>query len=697
MGGSDLDYLRVLKALTEIPFGVGKKLLTDFLQGKTDNTSIQRNNLHKCAGFGCLAYEDDEIAQLVADLYSRGFIRYVSVNGKHWWRVLEITQKGIDEIENPTLSKEKEALRACYSDTKITDDDQKKFEALGDVLEGYNDEQKKAIITPSKRVLCIAGAGSGKTTVLTKRAEFLSKYRSVEPQNILAITFTRKARKEMQQRIPEQNINIETFNSFCEKILRKHNNLAYKKQMKVASYSDKIRLVKQALREQKISIDKATDLYFTYAQKRNKTAEQLFSIMVNDCFFVRDYFKSKNRKIERALFKDAYSEHKQSAELVFQVSSLIEKYMQEKGLRDFADQLTDALALFSKHPETIPQFDHVLVDEYQDVNLSQIKLLDCLNPTSLFVVGDPRQSIYGWRGSDIKHIIDFQKDNPGSEVITLKKNYRSTAHIVGIANKAIKHMGVSDMEAVFEGPKDMRLLKFETETSEYEFIIQRLLMEDNEGSETFILARTNRQLNELSDVLKARRIKHIVRSDELRKPIEQSKEAITLATVHAIKGMEADTVYIIGASGANFPCKGSEHPVVDMVRVDEYDKEEEEKRLFYVALSRAKKSLYITYSSKKPTRFLTNDLLKELNASHMQSLQEGFKDNIKAGTTLERLKQWRKNKSLELGVPAYIIMTDKTVLDLIQKEPASMKELESVHGLGPSKITRYGREILDQI
>lgn len=697
MGGKSLDYINVLKALNEIPFGVGKKLLIDFLQGKTDNVSIQKNNLQSCTSFGSMAYEEDELELIIAELASKGFIRYASVNGKHWWRVMELTSSGIAEIQTPTLNKQKEALQATYSETKITDADRQQFKALGKVLDKYNDEQKKAIISANNRVLCIAGAGSGKTTVLTKRAEFLAKYRGVASSKILAITFTRKARREMQSRIKADGIRVETFNSFCEKILRKHNDLVYDRLMKVVSYSDKLRMLSRALSAQRISIDRAIDVYFTHNQKRNKTHEQLVSILLNDCFFIRDYLNSKGVKIEQSQFKDAPNAHKDSAEMIYKITAFFDKYMREKGLRDFSDQITDTLSLFANHPETIPKFEHVLVDEYQDVNAAQIKILDALDAPNLFVVGDPRQSIYGWRGSDIRHIIDFQKENTSCDIITLKKNYRSTKHIVNLANQAIKHMGVSDMEPVQDGEKDIRLLQFPSEASEYEFIIQRLLMEDAKPSEVFVLARTNRQLNDLSDILKQRNIRHVVRSDEVRKPVLASDDEITLATVHSIKGMEADVVYLIGASGVNFPCKGSEHPIIDMVTVDEYDKEEEEKRLFYVALSRARRSLFVTYSSKRPTRFITKAMMESLGELKVQNTDVEYKVSAGSKGVVERLKSWRRQTALDLGVPSYIILTDKSILDIAQKMPATIDDLEDVHGIGPSKIRRYGKDILKLI
>ena len=139
-------------------------------------------------------------------------------------------------------------------------------------------------------------------------------------------------------------------------------------------------------------------------------------------------------------------------------------------------------------------------------------------------------------------------------------------------------------------------------------MIKKIIESNISRNRIFVLARTNRQLNDLSRMMKTQKIKHIVRSDEIRRSITARKNDVTLATIHAIKGMEADMVFVIGCTGINFPCRGSEHPVIEMVKVDEYDKEEEERRLFYVAMSRAKNSLYLTYSGGKSTYFISSSM-----------------------------------------------------------------------------------------
>ncbi len=696
-----MDYLNILRALEEIPFSVGKKLLAEFLMGKKLNESVQRNQLFKKEHFGILAYSEKEIFRLVDKLLLNDLIKLTSLSKNKFWKVLEITEKGRKEIRDPSLHKKK--LSFSFKDivTEITEKDKKMFEALDSFLGKFNDCQKKAIISEKENILCIAGAGSGKTTALTKRIEFLIKYRSADPKKILAITFTRKARQEMISRLRKDHsadeVNIETFNSFCEKILRKHENIAYQNKVRVISYRDKYMIMKNALRKQGIGMDRAIDIYFSFSQKRGKTKEQLANIFMNDCFFIRDYLKFKGRNIKDAALDDIEPGHEKSAELVTGICGFIDSYMEKAGLRDFADQLIDAIDLFEKHKDLIPDFDHILVDEYQDINSTQIKLIDILSPKNLFCVGDPRQSIYGWRGSDIKYILNFEEKYPGCGIITLNRNYRSTEHIVSLVNTFIENMGLPGLESAAEGEKDIKLLKFKNENSEFEFIIQRILAADVPREEIFVLARTNKQLNELSDTMKRRNIKHVVKSDEMKRSIIAGKGELTLATIHSIKGMEAEMVFVMGCTSSKFPCRASEHPVIDMIKVDEYDKEEEEKRLLYVAMSRAKKSLYISYSGGL-SYFIDDNVLEMIDKQELklEAKAPAAKKKMKKGSSniIAELKDWRYSTSQELGIPAYMVMHDKTIEDLAEKMPSTPAELKEVHGFGPSKISRFGEEIL---
>jgi superfamily I DNA/RNA helicase len=606
------------------------------------------------------------------------------------------------------------AKRIEFKKTEITGEDKVRFAALDSFLGRFNDEQKKAIISESKNLLCVAGAGSGKTTVLTKRIEFLVNYKSVEPSKILAVTFTRKAKEEMERRLYElgvSGVSVHTFNSFCERVLRQHGDRIYGRPIRVQGYSDKILAMNMALAAMGLSMDDALDGYFTLAQKKFKTANQMANSFMNDCFSVMDYFKVSGQE-EYDFSKDVDVKNRHNAERIFQITQYLKEHMMTQGLRDYSDQIIDAIKFLRENPEDVPEFEHVLVDEYQDVNAMQIDLLGLLRPNNLFAVGDPRQSIFGWRGSDINYILNFEKDHSAptgvpsaqkasadadkvgkSEIIHLTKNYRSAKEIVEFMNHSITEMGLPDLEHHNEFENvNIKILDFDNEEAERAFVIRNIIDGDVPNGEIFVLARTNRQLMELSRLMKAKGISHVVKTDEVRNPVDAADGDVTLATVHAIKGLEAKKVFVIGANEQNFPCKASDHPAIEMVKHDDYNKEEEERRLFYVAISRAKEILLVTYSGKKPTYFI-NDEMNRIGMSSVQQTMDSSTEIIDQDVRGE-LMSWRAAISEEKGLPAYTVLTNATIEEIAKKMPADADELAKINGIGPAKLIKYGKKIL---
>lgn len=607
------DYLNVLKALNEIPFPVGKKLLVDFLKGDLDNESINKNNLFELHNFEILSFLTKfNIEEMIEDLTAKKMISLSSVNFNKFIKVLGITIKGQEELANPTLNSKKVNSKYEEIKTEISDSEFIAFKELHDFLEKFNPEQKKAIISKKEKILCIAGAGSGKTTVLTKRIEFLNKYERVHKNKILAITFTRKAKEEMQNRLKKLNIDIkiETFNSFCEKILLKNSRKIYGQRMKIASYQDKIFALSIALTNLNLTIQDILEKYFSGGQRKNKTTAQLQNIFLNDCFSVLDYFKS-NKKDFSNFSKDLTGKDASNAKIIYDIVEFLDSHLKIQGLRTYSDQINDAVNFLKNNPDLIPEFEHVLVDEFQDVNASQVELLDLLNSKNLFCVGDPRQSIFGWRGSDISYILDFHKKYNSAEIINLKENYRSVKPIVDLMNKSIKDMKMPNLNSNLEGDNLLKLYHFKDEDKEYEFISRKLLIEETPREEIFILARTNRQLKNLSRILTQNKIPHVLRTEE-NPNVEVKPGEVTLSSIHSIKGLESELVFVIGCSNLNFPCRVTEHPIMEIVKMYEYDREEEERRLFYVAISRAKNKLYLTYSGKNHTYFINEEMQNDL-------------------------------------------------------------------------------------
>ncbi len=695
MEEENLEYLKILKALMELPFQVGKTLLADFLNGDYKNKSVVKNNLDELYNFGSLCWDKNKIYQEIDKLITNGMIELSTSDYNQFVKILRLTIKGQNEITHPTMSKKELKNRIKLKQTKVTEEDKEKFKALESFLGEYNNKQKKAIISEAGKILCVAGAGSGKTTVLTKRIEFLVKYQGVSPEKILAITFTRKARQEMEKRLYELNINsvnVHTFNSFCEKILQKHGHQIYGRPTKVQSYTDKILAMNMALENLGIGMEDALQSYFTPQQRKFKTGNQLANSFMNDCFSVMDYFKVTGEE-EYDFSKNVDIKNRYNAKRVYQIIKYLKEHMLMQGLRDYTDQILDATKFLKNNIPEIPEFEYILVDEYQDVNAMQVELIHLLKPKNFFAVGDPRQSIFGWRGANINYILNFEKDYPNSEIIHLTKNYRSVRDIVKFMNHSIESMGLPDLEYHQES-KDVKIkiIDFESEETERNFIIKKILESKVTRGEIFVLVRTNRQLQEISQLMKKQGISHIVKTDEIQKHTEGTISDVTLATIHAIKGLEAKKIFVVGCNEQNFPCKASDHPAIEMIKTDDYNKLEEERRLFYVAISRAKEILYLTYSGKKRTYFINDEMLKMIEG---KSLPKQDKSESTNPRILEELVSWRSILSHENNVPAYTILNNKTIELISQKLPTTAEELSKIDGIGPSKLIKYGARILE--
>lgn len=294
-------------------------------------------------------------------------------------------------------------------------------------LDLLNDQQRKAAETLDGPVLILAGAGSGKTRALTYRVANLIDH-GVEPWRILAITFTNKAAKEMKERIAKlvgeraDEVWISTFHAMCAKILRRDiEKLGYTRSFTIYDDDDQTNVLKDIVKQ--LNID---DKAMTVRELRSKISDAKNHLLVPDEWFAESPKDFRSQQIH-----DVYS--------------LYETRLKGANALDFDDLLVRTLELFADHPPVLEsyrsRFTHVLVDEYQDTNFAQYSLVKLITQKSrnLCVVGDDDQSIYGWRGADIRNILDFEKDFPDATVIKLEQNYRSTANILDAANQVIAH------------------------------------------------------------------------------------------------------------------------------------------------------------------------------------------------------------------------------------------------------------------
>ncbi|MEK6808936.1 MAG: 3'-5' exonuclease, partial [Nanoarchaeota archaeon] len=273
----------------------------------------------------------------------------------------------------------------------------------------------------------------------------------------------------------------------------------------------------------------------------------------------------------------------------------------------------------------------------------------------------------------------------------LTTNYRSENCIIELMNNVISNMALPNLEASIRENGEIRLFEFEDDDEEMQFIIKTIKEKRMEIGSVFVLGRTNRTILELSDRLKLLGVKHSVKTDDIKRYIESDTAEITLATIHSIKGMEADTVFVVGCTNNNFPCRASEHPVIEMIKIDEYDKEEEERRLLYVAISRAKKRLYISYT-KSLTKFIDEKM--KSNIPIIKSNRQLSDYNSETTSLISELKKWRTMLSSELGIPAYMVMHDRTIIDISVSKPLCSEDLENIYGMGYTKIKKYGEDIL---
>lgn len=296
-----------------------------------------------------------------------------------------------------------------------------------EILSGLNPEQKKAVCHDEGPLLILAGAGSGKTRVITFRIAYLVRVRRIRPSQILAITFTNKAAAEMKERIRSiigetaSYMWVGTFHSMFARILRRHSDLiGFEKNFSILDTDDQQKIIKECISE----------------------------LNLNDKIFVPRSVQAEISKAKNELLSpDAYEKDAGSDYRRQKIASIYRKYQQKlhssNGM-DFDDILYYAVALLAKNPDVLAyyqeQFRYILVDEYQDTNHAQYRLILMLAKRyrNLCVVGDDDQSIYSFRGANIRNILDFEKDFRDTTVIKLEQNYRSTGNILQAANSVIR-------------------------------------------------------------------------------------------------------------------------------------------------------------------------------------------------------------------------------------------------------------------
>ncbi len=363
--------------------------------------------------------------------------------------------------------------------------------------DNLNPMQKEAVLTTKGPVLVLAGAGSGKTRVLTHRFAYLVEEKGVSPYNILAITFTNKAAKEMKERVENllgdyyRGLWVSTFHSACVRILRMEiDKLGFEKNFVIYDTMDQQVVIKECLKELDLNEERFQPRAVLGAI--GKAKDQLIGPDDYESEFGDDF---RNKRISK-LYK------------------IYQDKLKRNNALDFDDLIMETVRLFQTNPTVLRyyqnKFEYILVDEFQDTNMAQYTLVSLLarDHGNLCVVGDDDQSIYGWRGADIRNILGFEKDFPDTRVIKLEQNYRSTKSILDAANMVVANNIGRKIKKLWTDNQNGEIIQYYRGNNEYDeagFIastIEKLNYEENKPYFQFaVLYRTNAQSRVIEEML----------------------------------------------------------------------------------------------------------------------------------------------------------------------------------------------------
>ena len=369
---------------------------------------------------------------------------------------------------------------------------------MNEILKGLNDKQYEAVINTEGPCLVIAGAGSGKTKVLTHKIAYIMEEKKALPWNILAITFTNKAANEMKERIEGlvgeavKDMWIGTFHSVCVRILRKFiDRIGFESSFIIFDASDQKTMIKQCMKELEID-DK----------------------ILNDRSIAAEISNAKNDMKEPDEYEvKAHGDFRK--EKIAKVYNMYQKKLKENNAIDFDDIINYTIKILMENPDVLEyysnKFQYILVDEYQDTNKSQFTLVTLLASKhgNITAVGDNDQGIYSFRGADISNILNFEKDFPGTKIIKLEQNYRCTGNILKVANAVIKNNEVKYDKKLWTENDVGSLPKVYSADNEYdegkyiaEQIEHLMRQEKYKYSDFAVLYRMNTQSRAIEEILR---------------------------------------------------------------------------------------------------------------------------------------------------------------------------------------------------
>jgi DNA helicase II / ATP-dependent DNA helicase PcrA len=604
-----------------------------------------------------------------------------------------------------------------------------------DPLDGLNPEQRRAAEAVRGPVCILAGAGTGKTTTITRRIAHQVAAGAFEPAQIMAVTFTDRAGGELRARLAALGVTRVRAGTFHSAALRQLRHFAPGELGRILpSKALLLRQIGNRLR----------------APYKFRPAGDLAS----------EIEWAKNRRIgpEQYLAAAEHREPPIPVDLMARVYADYERRKEADGVLDFEDLLERAVQLFENDDRAAAtfraQYRAFTVDEYQDVNLLQQTLLDLWlgDRDDLCVVGDDYQSIYAFTGAGPEHLLGVPSRFPHATIVRLEENYRSTPQVLALANMLVPRLGGAEkvLRPARGDGREPVVAAFASPAAESAAIVEAIRAADTPLEEVAILCRTNARLTDFEEVLHeaelpfqgsslldrdaarriVRRLEHdgdrpatdavrlaatdagwleelpdklgereLVRQNDLARLVALATvfngdaaafvadlrrrfdsggadaRGVNLLTLHRAKGLEFDAVFIPRLEEKELPSRQARTP-------GEID---EERRLLYVGLTRAKRTLWLSWSGKR-SRFVA-ELGRAAPDSPVRSTQEWT-------PAAERLRAWRLERARADGVPPYVVFHDAVLHAIADAQPTSLGELSQIAGVGPAKLERYGDAVL---
>ena len=612
------------------------------------------------------------------------------------------------------------------------------------ILEGLNPEQRRAAEAVRGPVCILAGAGSGKTTTITRRIAWQVASGAFRSDEILAVTFTDKAAGEMRgrlERLGVDGVEARTFHSAALAQLRRARG-----EQPGRILSTKALLLRQ--------IGNSLPRPYRFRPAGDLATEVEWA---------------KNRRLTPESYRRGLGEHEPPIppDLMARVFREYERRKANAGLVDFEDLLEFAVRMYEADEWALAalreRYRAFTVDEYQDVNLLQQSLLELWlgEAEELCAVGDDYQSIYGFTGASPEWLLGMERRFPSATVVRLEANYRSTPEVLALANRLVPRLGGAEktLRAVLdEGPEPV-LRGFDSPEEEGAFVLEGVRALAAEGvpyEEMAVLIRLNSRSADFEELFgdagipfqgaallardgarqllkglrgagfgslaeEVRRVareqglaepvpegvgeRELVRQADLRRLCLLAKEfddgsktvedwvkwlrarydhgaegGVHLLTLHRAKGLEFEAVFIPRVEEKELPCKQAMRVPGALA---------EERRLLYVGMTRAKRHLAVTWAGK-PSRFLA-----ELGVEAAPPVRKRAEEP--QGPVYHALKSWRLRRAKADDVPAYVVFHNSTLAEIAERRPSSISELASIPGVGPTKLERYGSEVLDAL